>query len=210
MSLRTAATRLPRSTMRVAVMPKRSVGGTSTPPHNKRSKDLPWIVGGVAVLVPTVYYFVGSSALKHGENISNDAKAVPVAEKVGLSGQPGGKEDMPAGGPSNQDVQATLAREMRADAPKTAYHAEEEAAKKRQPAGGPSHDELEATIERELRTDAPKTAYYAEEEAAKKKQPAGGPSGDDVQASIQRGLRADAPKTAYQAEEESARKKQRI
>ena len=118
-----------------------------------------------------MYYFVSSSSLKHGENISNDAKAIPVAEKVGLSGQPGGsqsggQEEMPAGGPSKQELDATLAREMvnlsrlssrigltfmqRADAPKSAYYAEEEAKKRQQPAGGPSDNELTATIEREL------------------------------------------------------------
>ncbi|KAG8783821.1 hypothetical protein FRC15_004475, partial [Serendipita sp. 397] len=92
MSLRTAATvasRLPRasSTMTTArlatrnpsLIPatRRNVGGTSTPPHTKKSRDVPLIVGGVVVLVPLAYYFVGRSASTHGDNIANDAAKVP-------------------------------------------------------------------------------------------------------------------------------------
>ncbi|KAG8751066.1 hypothetical protein FRC14_008164 [Serendipita sp. 396] len=171
MSLRTAATvasRVPRasSTMTTArlatrnpsLIPatRRNVGGTSTPPHTKKSRDVPLIVGGIVVLVPLAYYFVGRSASTHGDNIANDAAKVPVSEKI-------------SGGTTTGEIRDNIQAASSGDS-KTGYKPNPTGAiQKDRMRGDTPSDDVNESIKKSLQVDAPKTAYKAEEEKAKMK-----------------------------------------
>jgi len=154
MSIRTAtlravaagglATRGAVTARTVSQTERRHVGGTSTPPHSSNSPDLKWIIGGVVVLVPTAYYFMGRSAMKDGEDIANKAKEVPRTEKYGTSqsqsglggsgsgaSQPANLRDSgdPIGALDGKELSETMGRAIKADAPKSAYKDEEQKSK---------------------------------------------------------------------------------
>ncbi|KAG8813235.1 hypothetical protein FRC17_001630 [Serendipita sp. 399] len=124
-------------------------------PYGTHSRNTS-MVGSVVVIVPLAYYFVGRSATRHGDNIANDASKVPVSQKTsgGLTTEDvreniqqatsgdsktgykpqassAAQRSRTSGDLSADDVSDSINRSLQADAPKTAYKAEEEKAKRK-------------------------------------------------------------------------------
>ncbi|KAG8766451.1 hypothetical protein FRC15_006412 [Serendipita sp. 397] len=179
MSLRTAATvasRVPRasSTMTTARLATRN---PSLIPATRRN------VGGIVVLVPLAYYFVGRSASTHGDNIANDAAKVPVSEKISGGTTTGEiRDNIQAASVSAHlflllamgcvCLSKTLPLVMypQSGDSKTGYKPNPTGAiQKDRMRGDTPSDDVNESIKKSLQVDAPKTAYKAEEEKAKMK-----------------------------------------
>ncbi|PVF93130.1 hypothetical protein CPB86DRAFT_790464 [Serendipita vermifera] len=173
MSVRTAATKLPRTALasnrgvvqgQSVPAAKRYASGPGTGAPSGRSEvptNWPLIAGGAVVATIGAVYWTTRSSKEHGDKIAHDAQRKRIGEKIGEPGQPGHPD---SAGP--KDVDDSIKRELAADAPKTAYQTEAVNASKGPAVQG---DDLVQSIERSLKTDAPKTAYKAEEEVAKKR-----------------------------------------
>lgn len=172
MNIRSAATRLPRASIRPSTQLQKQLGrrgvagtGTPTPKDDKQTKqNVPLIVGGGIAIAAFATYVIGKSSWKHGENIANDAKERPASDRYGTTapGVPGTGVGSGSGETTQKNMGDARERAIRADSPKSAYKAEEEDAPKNVE-GNVSSQDVAGSIKRGLKTDAPKTAYEAEE-----------------------------------------------
>ncbi|PVF93131.1 hypothetical protein CPB86DRAFT_801494 [Serendipita vermifera] len=152
MSVRTAVTKLPRSTLAstrgvvqgqgVPAAKRYASGpGTGSPPSGRSDPPTNW------PLIAT--YWTTRSSKEHGDKIAHDAQRQRTGEKIGQPGQPDGS-DAPTG------VDNSVKKGLTTSTPKTVYQTKTSNAASNDPEGQDGN--LAQSYQKSLKSNAPKIA----------------------------------------------------